>query len=151
MIPDAAAIAEQLVDCLKEQAEQLSGFLELLALQREAIMALDKSRAARIATLLEQARAGGRRLEQHRRILTTRLADLDPAYGTPDHRADIRELVAASDASRLDELLAHLSDLEAEIEQRQRINRTLIEHSLRYNAGIQLGPTLKDRSCDLCG
>jgi 23S rRNA maturation mini-RNase III len=133
MTPDAAEIAEQLVGCLKEQAEQLRNFLELLAHQREAIVDLDKSEAAQVAVQLEQARAGGRRLEQHRRILTARLAGLDLDVRTPLHRADIRKLVAASDASRLDELLAHLSDLEAEIERRQRINRALIEHSRRYS------------------
>jgi len=128
---DAAATAGQLVLCLKEQAEQFRIFLDLLVRQREALMARTTSELERIVAEQEQAIAAARRLEQHRRALTARLAALNGGHEGRLDLAGIKELVAASDASRLDQLFERLGDLQREIERRQKLNRTLIEHSMR--------------------
>ena len=131
MTMDAAATAGSLVLCLRDQAEQFRIFLDLLACQREALVARNAPELERIVAEQERAIAAARRLEQHRRALTTRLAALNRDQEEPLNLAGIKELVAASDASRLDQLIESLGDLQREIERRQRLNRTLIEHSMR--------------------
>lgn len=131
---DMTILAAELVDCLQRQADQFRRFLDLLARQRDALVARDTQALERIVAQQEEAIAAARRLEQHRRALTSQLARADQETGEPLKLARIRELVAASDASRLDGLVATLGGLQKEIERRQSLNRTLIEQSMRCTA-----------------
>lgn len=134
MAYDAATTAGELIGCLKRQADQFRIFLDLLARQREALVTRNTPELERIVAEQEQAISASRRLEQHRRALTSRLADLSEGAEPPLNLAALRELVAASDASRLDTLLETLGGLQKEIERRQKLNRTLIEQSMRCTA-----------------
>lgn len=134
MSDDAAATARELVACLSDQAQQFRVFLDLLVSQREALVARTSPELERIVAEQERAIEAARRLEQHRRALTTRLVALQQHRDGPLGLAGIKELVAASDASRLDRLFMSLGELQKEIERRQQTNRALIENSVRCTA-----------------
>jgi len=128
---DTNRMAGELIECLKQQADQFRQFLDLLARQREALVQRDARTLERIVATQEAAIAESRRLEQRRRALTAKLAaSASEAPAAADFKG-IMQLVEASDASRLAEMRELLSDLQKEVEHRKRLNATLVEQSIR--------------------
>jgi hypothetical protein len=128
---DVNAAAADLIACLKRQAEQLRGFMELLARQRQALVERDSEGLERIVAQQERAIAQSRQLEQQRQALTAHLARLGRKADASPTLAGIAELVRASDASRLTQMQELLSGLQKEIDRRRSLNAGLIEQSLR--------------------
>lgn len=132
MMSDPVPVAVQLVECLQRQAELFRRFLDLLARQHGMLLSGDAGGLEEVAREQDDTMARARECEVRRRELTVMLADApEPASGSFGLEP-IRELVAASDASRLDRLVYTLATLQREIDRRQRLNQLLICQSLRY-------------------
>ena len=125
------AAAADLIACLNRQAEQLRGFMELLASQRQTLVERDSDALERIVAQQERAIAQSRQLEQQRQALTANLARLGRQADESPTLSGITELVRASDASQLTQMQELLGGLQREIDRRSSLNAGLIEQSLR--------------------
>jgi flagellar biosynthesis/type III secretory pathway chaperone len=133
-------LAQELVTCLKRQAESLNQFLDLLARQQTALVARNHRDLDKITLELEVAVTQSQRLESTRKALTSRLAAALSSGNAPTHGdgsdeksslAELAGLVAASEASDLAAVQSRLRGLHQEIERRRRLNAALIGESLR--------------------
>lgn len=137
---EPGALASELMVCLGRQAEALNQFLELLARQQAALVSPNPREVDKVTLELEQVVSHSHRLESTRKALTARLVaclkheqghasgDAGPGATT---LAELSGLVAASEASELLAVQSRLRALHKEIDRRRRLNRVLIEESLR--------------------
>jgi hypothetical protein len=134
-LQDAAAA---LIRCLKEQADQFSGFLILLTEQRDALVSRNTGEVDRITAQQEEMIKQAHRLELRRRKLTEQLVKCATS-GPPDQErktsegitlAEVSRLVDASRATELAGIQERLRGLQTEIDGRRKIISGLINESM---------------------